>query len=233
MGRFLFRPFQCVCREKGIYGRQCNQCQPGFWGFPNCAVSLVLWSTFDLPLWIDQRCDGKWIIIVFRCVNATTMLQSVTNRVVHALIVMIWLLENTVIDARMDTMEIPGTILSSLSLIHPLHSRLGVGLPCKPCPCPGGPGSGFQHADTCYLQPATSEVVCQCRYGWSANEWLVENRLWSFVSLILSSFSILPRSVLDTRVIVVESVRWTIGENRMMWEEPARDAIAMETLICR
>uniref|UniRef100_A0A1I7WMT3 Laminin EGF-like domain-containing protein n=1 Tax=Heterorhabditis bacteriophora TaxID=37862 RepID=A0A1I7WMT3_HETBA len=29
---------QCLCREKGIYGRQCNQCQPGFWSFPDCRI---------------------------------------------------------------------------------------------------------------------------------------------------------------------------------------------------
>ena len=23
---------------QGIYGRQCNQCQPGFWSFPDCRV---------------------------------------------------------------------------------------------------------------------------------------------------------------------------------------------------
>lgn len=27
---------QCECRERGITGRQCNQCQPGFWSFPDC-----------------------------------------------------------------------------------------------------------------------------------------------------------------------------------------------------
>ncbi|VDM17994.1 unnamed protein product [Wuchereria bancrofti] len=29
---------QCSCRERGITGRQCNQCQPGFWSFPDCRV---------------------------------------------------------------------------------------------------------------------------------------------------------------------------------------------------
>lgn len=55
--------------------------------------------------------------------------------------------------------------------------RLGVSIPCKPCPCPGqkkskvltvfyfsgGPGSGYQHADTCYIAPQNQTVICNCR----------------------------------------------------------------------
>ncbi|VDP08781.1 unnamed protein product [Soboliphyme baturini] len=44
--------------------------------------------------------------------------------------------------------------------------RLGSNLPCRPCSCPGGPGSGFQHADTCYLDPSTQNVFCNCRHGY-------------------------------------------------------------------
>ncbi|KFD63486.1 hypothetical protein M514_06434 [Trichuris suis] len=44
--------------------------------------------------------------------------------------------------------------------------RIGVNIPCRPCPCPGGPGSGFQHADTCYLDHTTEVVVCNCRHGY-------------------------------------------------------------------
>ncbi|PAV69963.1 hypothetical protein WR25_10914 [Diploscapter pachys] len=47
--------------------------------------------------------------------------------------------------------------------------RLGVGRACKACPCPGGPTSGYQHADTCYLIDAannTQDVRCNCNEGY-------------------------------------------------------------------
>lgn len=44
--------------------------------------------------------------------------------------------------------------------------RLGADIPCRPCPCPGGPGSGYQHADTCYLGADRQTVVCNCRAGY-------------------------------------------------------------------
>lgn len=36
----------------------------------------------------------------------------------------------------------------------------------RPCPCPGGPGSGYQHADSCYLDPVNQNVFCNCRPGY-------------------------------------------------------------------
>lgn len=43
--------------------------------------------------------------------------------------------------------------------------RLSVRIPCRPCMCPGGPGSGFQHSDGCSLDPRTQDVICNCRPG--------------------------------------------------------------------
>ena len=30
-----YPPGQCECRPN-TYGRECNECRPGFWNFPNC-----------------------------------------------------------------------------------------------------------------------------------------------------------------------------------------------------
>lgn len=116
---------QCMCREKGIYGRQCNQCQPGFWGFPDCRVC----QCNDHANICDQQ-TGSCI----ECRDLTT-----------------------------------GHYCDRCQDGYYGDPRLGINLPCKPCPCPGGPTSGFQHADTCYLQRSnnTQDVVCNCRAGYT------------------------------------------------------------------
>ncbi|ESN99117.1 hypothetical protein HELRODRAFT_107164 [Helobdella robusta] len=38
---------------------------------------------------------------------------------------------------------------------------------CKPCMCPGGAGSGAQHARTCHQDPSTGTVICHCDEGYS------------------------------------------------------------------
>ncbi len=38
---------------------------------------------------------------------------------------------------------------------------------CRPCKCPGGVDSGFQHADTCRLDLHTQQVTCDCRIGYA------------------------------------------------------------------
>ncbi|KAL3094721.1 hypothetical protein niasHS_006016 [Heterodera schachtii] len=115
---------QCECRERGITGRQCNQCQPGFWNFPECRTC---------------QCNGHASI----CDQRT----------------------GACIDCRNLT---DGTHCERCVDGYYGDPRLGINLPCKPCPCPGGPGSGFQHADSCYLTPPPSPTVtCNCRSGYA------------------------------------------------------------------
>ena len=44
---------------------------------------------------------------------------------------------------------------------------VGVDITCRPCPCPGVPGSGVSHADTCDLDPRTQNPICRCLPGYS------------------------------------------------------------------
>ncbi|XP_031335758.1 laminin subunit beta-1 isoform X2 [Photinus pyralis] len=44
--------------------------------------------------------------------------------------------------------------------------RLGVDIPCRPCPCPGVMMSGHSFADRCSLDPYTKDVICECKEGY-------------------------------------------------------------------
>ncbi|CAM4853839.1 unnamed protein product [Rotaria socialis] len=46
-------------------------------------------------------------------------------------------------------------------------ARLGSTQVCKPCMCPGGPGSSQQFGDSCVHEPYTQQVVCRCRSGYT------------------------------------------------------------------
>ncbi|VDN07204.1 unnamed protein product [Thelazia callipaeda] len=118
---------QCNCKERGITGRQCNQCQPGFWSFPDCRVC----QCNDHASVCDQKSGA--------CIEC----RDLTD----------------------------GYYCDRCKDGYYGDPRLGINLPCKPCPCPGGLGSGFQHADTCYLRTSeyseTPDVVCNCREGYT------------------------------------------------------------------
>ncbi|XP_071040425.1 laminin subunit beta-1 isoform X2 [Parasteatoda tepidariorum] len=45
--------------------------------------------------------------------------------------------------------------------------RIGVGIPCRPCPCPGVAGSGLSHAQSCELDPRSQNVLCLCDVGYA------------------------------------------------------------------
>ncbi|KAI6236382.1 Laminin subunit beta-1 [Aphelenchoides besseyi] len=129
---------QCECIERGITGRQCNQCQPGFWSFPTCRTCTCNGHS---PL-CDQTSGA--------CIDCRNLTRGHNcDRCVEG---------------------------------YYGDPRLGANIPCKSCPCPGGPGSGFQHADSCYLQPTqdlTQDLVCNCRTGYKGkNCELCELNYW-------------------------------------------------------
>lgn len=47
--------------------------------------------------------------------------------------------------------------------------RLNVDIPCRPCPCPGVPGSNHSYAERCSLESHTKDVICECKEGYSGS----------------------------------------------------------------
>eukprot|EP00062_Callorhinchus_milii_P006208 gi/632946479/ref/XP_007888579.1/ PREDICTED: laminin subunit beta-2-like isoform X2 [Callorhinchus milii] len=44
---------------------------------------------------------------------------------------------------------------------------LGSGKQCRPCPCPGFPGSGHHHGISCHADLDSNRIVCNCKYGYT------------------------------------------------------------------
>lgn len=44
--------------------------------------------------------------------------------------------------------------------------RLGIDIPCRPCPCPGTAESGHSYAHRCFLDSKTQDVFCECQKGY-------------------------------------------------------------------
>lgn len=49
---------------------------------------------------------------------------------------------------------------------------LGSGQQCRPCLCPGHPGSGFYHGTSCHVDSASGRVLCLCAPGYAGEAWL-------------------------------------------------------------
>lgn len=45
--------------------------------------------------------------------------------------------------------------------------RIGVDIPCRPCPCPETAESGHSYATRCALDARTQDVVCECNVGYA------------------------------------------------------------------
>uniref|UniRef100_A0A672J263 Laminin, beta 2-like n=1 Tax=Salarias fasciatus TaxID=181472 RepID=A0A672J263_SALFA len=46
---------------------------------------------------------------------------------------------------------------------------LGFGEHCRPCPCPGNPGSDHFNGDSCHADHTTNQIVCSCRPGYTGS----------------------------------------------------------------
>ncbi|XP_046984371.1 laminin subunit beta-1 isoform X1 [Schistocerca americana] len=47
--------------------------------------------------------------------------------------------------------------------------RIGIDIPCRPCPCPGTADSGHSYATRCALDTLTQDVVCECDVGYAGS----------------------------------------------------------------
>lgn len=54
---------------------------------------------------------------------------------------------------------------------------LGSGEHCRPCPCPGNPGSDHFNGHSCQADHTSNQIICNCRQGYTGNS--------SFLTLIL------------------------------------------------
>uniref|UniRef100_A0A8D3CXR2 Laminin, beta 2-like n=1 Tax=Scophthalmus maximus TaxID=52904 RepID=A0A8D3CXR2_SCOMX len=45
---------------------------------------------------------------------------------------------------------------------------LGSGEHCRPCPCPGVPGSGHFNGHSCQADHSSNQIICNCRQGYTA-----------------------------------------------------------------
>ncbi|XP_026517360.1 laminin subunit beta-2-like, partial [Terrapene carolina triunguis] len=44
---------------------------------------------------------------------------------------------------------------------------LGSGQQCRPCPCPGYPGTRHYHGNSCHADKETNQIVCLCAPGYT------------------------------------------------------------------
>ena len=108
---------------ENAYGRRCNECQRGFWNFPNCQ-----------PCQCNQKattCEAQTGV----CINC--MDYTAGNSCERCL------------DGYYG------------------NPVMGVDIACRECPCPGTKASGHSFADTCFLDPANNEPICNCEPGYT------------------------------------------------------------------
>ena len=54
---------------------------------------------------------------------------------------------------------------------------LGSGQQCRPCPCPGHPGSGLYHGICCHVDSVSRRVLCLCAPGYAGEGCLTRENL--------------------------------------------------------
>ncbi|XP_009995324.1 PREDICTED: laminin subunit beta-2 [Chaetura pelagica] len=113
---------QCRC-QPGAVGRQCDQCQPGYWGFPACRPCQCNGHAED--------CDPR------------------TGSCLHCR-------DHT--DGRHCERCQDGYYGDPV---------LGSGQQCRPCPCPGYPGTQHYHGSACHADEETHHIVCLCAPGYA------------------------------------------------------------------
>ncbi|XP_074646812.1 laminin subunit beta-1-like [Tubulanus polymorphus] len=163
---------QCQCKPN-VIGRRCDQCAPGTYGFgPNGCTACDCDTSGSVDNFCDvnngqcfcianaygQHCNecqpGFWNFPDCQRCECNGHADTCENR------------GGKCIDCRDST---SGHYCDKCLTGYFGDPRLGVGPPCRPCMCPGGADSGFQHADTCTLDLVTEAMLCDCKQGFIGN----------------------------------------------------------------
>ncbi|KAI5734580.1 hypothetical protein M8J77_008341 [Diaphorina citri] len=159
----------CVCKPN-VVGRRCDRCAPGTYGFGpegckacDCNHVGALDNICDVVSGqckcraqtygreCDQCSPGYW--------NYPTCQRCICNG--HA--DLCDSKTGTCISCRNST---DGENCERCINGYYGDPRLGIDIPCRPCPCPGTVESGLSYADTCQLDPRSQDVICECKEGY-------------------------------------------------------------------
>lgn len=161
---------QCKCKPN-VIGRRCNRCAPGFYGFgPDGCKPCDCHHVGSVDNFCDlqsgqctcrantygRQCDecqpGFWNYPNCQrcdCNGHSDICDSKTG---------------VCINCRDHTSGPKCEVCEKGFYGNPL---VDYNIQCRPCPCPGVPGSGVSHADTCDLDPRTQNPICRCLPGYT------------------------------------------------------------------
>ncbi|XP_006825989.1 laminin subunit beta-1-like [Saccoglossus kowalevskii] len=161
---------QCECKSN-VIGRRCDRCSPGTYGFgpQGCQLCdcnqigsrslLCDVNSGQCPCNLNtygRQCDlcerGYWNFPNCQPCQCNGHADTCDSRT------------GTCEDCRDNT---AGQFCQICALGFYGDPREGSGQVCQPCMCPGGAGSGFQFADSCYLDPRSQTVICECKEGYT------------------------------------------------------------------
>uniref|UniRef100_A0A8C1KWE5 Laminin, beta 2 (laminin S) n=1 Tax=Cyprinus carpio TaxID=7962 RepID=A0A8C1KWE5_CYPCA len=161
---------QCRCRPN-ISGRRCDKCAPGAYGFGPSGCKLCECSlegsqsrfcdqySGQCPCRagaFGQRCDGcqsgHWGFPNCRPCECNGHADECHQRT------------GACINCRSNT---AGDKCDRCANGYYGNPALGLGSPCRPCPCPEGPNSGRHFAASCYQDNRNKQVVCNCNQGYT------------------------------------------------------------------
>ncbi|KAK2178481.1 hypothetical protein NP493_542g02038 [Ridgeia piscesae] len=161
---------QCTCKHN-VIGRTCDQCAPGTYNFSprgctqcNCNAigsrdnfcEVTTGQCLCLPNVYGRQCDqcqqGFWGFPNCRTCQCNGRADICDNESGQCL----YCRDNT-----------GGHHCERCASGYYGDPRPGSRVGCRPCMCPGGVNSGFQHADTCRLDTRTNQAICDCRPGYT------------------------------------------------------------------
>ncbi|XP_054721557.1 laminin subunit beta-1-like [Uloborus diversus] len=161
---------QCTCKTN-VVGRRCDRCAPGTYGFgPSGCRPCDCNSVGSLDNFCDsqsgnckcrpntygRQCDechpGYWDYPNCKRCDCNGHAETCDSRTGYC------------IDCKDFT---AGPKCDRCDTGYYGDPRIGIGIPCRPCPCPGIANSGLSHAQSCELDPRTQNVICLCDIGYA------------------------------------------------------------------